>query len=277
MAAIVRAGSVGDMWRPKGHSEDYDGLPWVIVDIGFSNNSRSCGVTINGREIPDPIKPYRVTSSKPKTLGNKHYGMLCPAITEWLSHDSSPIKARAVNLMIEAPLSVAFAKRSGPRGKLQGAHQGNPIARNPDKLRAANRQDGSQDQQRLWYTQPASGLVIAAIRLIQELASVLDGWDISLFEGFVSFKNKDGPMGHWRDTCKLWNALQVETRAPQPSSSPIVNPQQGTAESILGLINMGSLGDIPPILRVIGWGDNEVIERYSAPQGLPATSPIGDE
>jgi hypothetical protein len=251
------------MCRPKGHSEDYKGPPWVIIDIGFSNNSRSCGVTINGKQIPDPVGPYRVTSCKPKTLGDKHYGMLCPAITQWLSQHQSSGPNRPVNLMIEAPLSMAFTKRSEPGGKLQGAHQGNPIARIPDRLEGSDTNDRTQVQQRLWYTQPASGLMIASIRLIQELAIALDGWNIRLFEGFVSFKKGDERTGHWRDTYKLWHALQVEDKAPKPLSSAIINPQKAIAQSVLELINLSSTSEVPPVLRVSGSADSPVIDRYA--------------
>lgn len=264
MASNVSAGCIEDLIEPRRDTMNPDSPPWVIIDLGFSGSSRSCGITINGSRIPDPLEGYRSTSSKPKRPGDKHYGMLCPAITEWLSTHYSPEKPGAINLMIEAPLSMAFTKRSASGDRLRGARQGNPIARIPDRLECTNTDGKAQVQQRLWYTQPASGLMIASIRLIQELATALDGWDIRLFEGFVSFKKGDEPKGHWRDTRELWRALPEDPAPFEPSIHPIVDPQEGRVESILGLVNMGSSSGVPPILRITGSSGNIVIERYTA-------------
>ena len=263
MTSNVKAGRIEELTKPS-QDTNRDGPPWVIVDIGFSGGTRSCGITINGSRIPDPLEGYRSTSSTPNELGDKHYGMLCPAITEWLSTHYSPEKPGAINLMIEAPLSMAFTKRSASGDRLRGARQGNPIARIPDRLECTNTDGKAQVQQRLWYTQPASGLMIASIRLIQELATALDGWDIRLFEGFVSFKKGDEPKGHWRDTRELWRALPEDPAPFEPSIHPIVDPQEGRVESILGLVNMGSSSGVPPILRITGSSGNIVIERYTA-------------
>ena len=266
MASNVSAGCIEDFIEPRRDTMNPDSPPWVIIDLGFSGSSRSCGITINGSRIPDPLEGYRSTSSKPKRPGDKHYGMLCPAITEWLSTHYSPEKPGAINLMIEAPLSMAFTKRSASGDRLRGARQGNPIARIPDRLEGTDTNGRAQVHQRLWYTQPASGLMIASIRLIQELATALDGWDIRLFEGFVSFKKGDEPKGHWRDTRELWRALPEDPAPFEPSIHPIVDPQEGTVESILGLVNMSTSSDVPPILRITGSSGNKITELYAAPR-----------
>ncbi|MEX0375352.1 hypothetical protein [Spiribacter pallidus] len=264
MTSNVRAGGIEELIKPGRDTTNPDSPPWVIIDLGFSGSSRSCGITINGSRIPDPLEGYRSSSSTAKTPGDKHYGMLCPAIVEWLSTRYSPEKPGAINLMIEAPLSMAFAKRSASGDRLRGAHQGNPIARIPDQLEGIDAYGRAQVQRRLWYTQPASGLMIGSIRLLQELATALDGWDIRLFEGFVSFKNGDEPGSHWRDTLELWRGLPESPNPFEPLINPIVDSQVGKVESILGLANMGPSSDIPPILRVTGAPDNRVTERYAA-------------
>ena len=249
MTSNVRAGCVEALTRP-----DSDHPPWVIIDIGFSSRGRSCGITINGKPIPDPVLGYNANPSKPRKLGDKHYGMLCPAIKEWLDNDESAVKERAINLMIEAPLSMAFASRSNSDASSQGVLQGNPIARIPDRLEGTDTAGSTQTQQRLWYTQPASGLMVASVRLIQELAAALEDWEIRLFEGFVSFKDGNEPEGHWQDTCKLWQAIPITSNSHQPQRRPIVDTTIGKAESILGLMGFPPDADIPPILRVTGSG-----------------------
>jgi len=257
MISNVTAGCVTELTHghnDNGKSTDTNKLPWVIVDIGFSGRSRSCGITINGKKIPDPVQGYNVNPSKPRTLGDKHYGMLCPAIKEWLNNDEGSVEERAFNLMIEAPLSMAFASRSNSDASPRGVLQGNPIARIPDRLEATDANGRTQTQQRLWYTQPASGLMVASMRLIQELAAALEDWQIRLFEGFVSFKEGNEPKGHWRDTCKLWKALPITSDSKLPQSRPVVDPTDGKVESILGLMGCERDNEIPPILRVTGPG-----------------------
>ena len=261
MTSNVRAGCVDALTRSDGDHAPVDHAPWVIIDIGFSGRGRSCGITINGEAIPDPVQGYNVNPSKPRTLGDKHYGMLCPAIREWLNNDESSVEKRAFNLMIEAPLSMAFARRSDSDASPQGVLQGNPIARIPDRLEGTDANGSTQTQQRLWYTQPASGLMVASMRLIQELAAALEDWEIRLFEGFVSFKEGNEPKGHWRDTCKLWKALPTTSGSHVPRSRPIVDPNDGRPESILGLMGCERGGAIPPILRVTESGSATVFAQ----------------
>ena len=257
MISNVTAGCVTELTHghnDNGKNTDTNKRPWVIVDIGFSGRSRSCGITVNGKKIPDPMKGFRATSTKDTVLGDKHYGMLCPAIKEWLDNDESAVKGRAFNLMIEAPLSMAIVRRSERGEDNQGAMQGNPMARIPDRLEDTRSNGSAQTQQRLWYTQPASGLMVATIRLVQELATALEDWQIRLFEGFVSFKKGDDPKGHWCDTCKLWNALPINSGTPQAWIHPIVDLDEGKVESILGLMGCKRDDGIPPILRVTETG-----------------------
>jgi len=257
MTDNIKAGSIEALtWDDanKGDTTKSNHAPWVIIDIGFSGRGRTCGVTINGKKIPDPVQGYNVNPSKPRTLGDKHYGMLCPAIKEWLNNDEGSVEERAFNLMIEAPLSMAFASRSNSDASPRGVLQGNPIARIPDRLEATDANGRTQTQQRLWYTQPASGLMVASMRLIQELAAALEDWEIRLFEGFVSFKEGNEPKGHWRDTCKLWKALPITSDSNLPRSRPIVDPTDGKVESILGLMGCERDNETPPILRVTGPG-----------------------
>ena len=265
MDSNIKAGRIDDLRRPEKQARYDCDPPWVIIDIGFSSSKRSCGITINGDKIPDPLQDYRLNSKELKPRGDKHYGMLCPAITEWLKAHHGAGKRPTLNLMIEAPLSMAFAKRAQPQDKRRGARQGNPIARIPDQLQDQDSKGEKRQRQRLWYTQPASGLMVASMRLIQDLATELNGWEIRLFEGFVSFKEDKAPQckGHWCDTIKLWDALELPSSGPQPHSNPIINPLEGSIVSLLALMGINSSNDIPPILRVTGSPSNQSVERYA--------------
>lgn len=260
MTSNVRAGCIKELVKTNKTTSGEDPL-WVIIDIGFSGRGRSCGITINGKEIPDPIAGYRSASQASTKLGDKHYGMLCPAITEWLESTKKPSCYPALNLMIEAPLSMAFARRGEPDCQLESATQGNPIARIPDQLEETDGNGQVHRKLRLWYTQPAAGLMIASMRLVQELSAALQDWKIRLFEGFVSFKTGQETGGHWEDTCKLWNALPTATTALLNLQGPIVGSEDGYAASITTLMGGASDGKIPPILRVTDSGHPQVFAQ----------------
>ncbi len=257
MTSKVRAGCIKKLVKTDDTTSGED-PPWVIIDIGFSGRGRSCGITINGKKIPDPAQSYRSSFQPSTDIGDKHYGMLCPAITEWLEKTKKPRGNPALNLMIEAPLSMAFSRRGEPDCKLESATQGNPIARIPDQLEEKDENGQVQLKLRLWYTQPASGLMIASMRLIQELSVALQDWEIRLFEGFVSFKTGQETGGHWEDTCKLWNALPTPTTALLNLHGPIVASQDGYVTSITTLMGGALDGKIPPILRVTDSGRPQV-------------------
>ncbi len=65
---------------------------WLILDIGFANKSASCGLLVN-RESPVELQ---FNEAKEK-------------ICQFISSSMRP-----VNLVIEAPLSVAFDSKGNP-------------------------------------------------------------------------------------------------------------------------------------------------------------------
>ena len=261
MTSTVRAGCIKELCKLNETTTSGEDPPWVIIDIGFSGSKRSCGITINGDRIPDPLQDYISPPAPSTDLGDKHYGMLCPAITEWLERTNMPSSNPALNLMIEAPLSMAFARRGETSAQPQYATQGNPIARIPDQLEETDDNNKVQRKLRHWYTQPASGLMVASMRLIQDLSTELNGWEIRLFEGFVSFKTGEETEGHWEDTCKLWNALPTYSTTLTNSDGPILASQDGYVTSITTLMGEPSDGNIPPILRVIDLGRAQVFAQ----------------
>ena len=57
MTSTVRAGCIKELVKTNKTMSGED-PPWVIIDIGFSGRGRSCGITINGKKIPDPVQGY---------------------------------------------------------------------------------------------------------------------------------------------------------------------------------------------------------------------------
>ncbi|RLE15734.1 MAG: hypothetical protein DRJ08_04970 [Acidobacteria bacterium] len=132
---------------------------WVILDIGFSNQACSCGLLITEEEKKSN-KPLQFNKAKDK---------ICTYIRN---------SKRSVNLLIEAPLSVAFDNNSNPKGR--------SIEKEKGKVR-------------YWYYGPGCTVMVAAIYLIKAIAEMKPDVDILLFEGFVSFKKKGNPSDHLED------------------------------------------------------------------------------
>lgn len=89
---------------------------------------------------------------------------------------------RAVNLLIEAPLSVAFD------------HRGNPIGRSVEK---------QNSNTRYWYVGLGCAVMVAALYLIKAVIQAKPNADIRLFEGFVSYKESKKKTGHCQDVLLL--------------------------------------------------------------------------
>ena len=137
-----------------------DSGEWVFVDIGFSQNSKSCGIAIG--------------DSEPRAI---LYGDLGPLIAHELNKGSSPL-----NLLIEAPLSVAFNANGNPTG------------------RKIEKRGGDT---RYWYVGAGAATLLATTHLLRRLYDMHPAREIRLFEGFASFKSKGSPSSHEADVSKL--------------------------------------------------------------------------
>lgn len=134
---------------------------WIFVDIGFSNSKKTCGIAIGESESPRSIT----------------YAKLIGEIVRQLNEIRSP-----VNLLIEAPLSVAFNA------------QGNPTGRKIEKR---------GERTRYWYVGPGAATLLAAMHLLHRLSCEKLPTPIRLFEGFASFKEERGGSSHEEDVEKL--------------------------------------------------------------------------
>src|SRR5690554_5953149 len=84
---MIRAGTISEILPSSGD--------WLILDIGFANKSASCGLLIN-KEKPVELR------------FNEAVEKICAFITD---------STRPVNIVIEAPLSVAFDRHGNPTGR----------------------------------------------------------------------------------------------------------------------------------------------------------------
>jgi len=114
---MISSGKAEDISWPNG--------TWLILDIGFSNSKRSCGILLGDGE------------AKQLTFNE--------AIDEVVRiANTVPL----LNLVIEAPLSVAFDKAGNPKG------------RSMEKEGRTNR---------LWYVGPGCAVLVAVMYLMKAL------------------------------------------------------------------------------------------------------------
>ncbi|MCY3565570.1 MAG: helix-turn-helix transcriptional regulator [Gammaproteobacteria bacterium] len=151
-AAMIVAGVRDQARRDSGQ--------WVFVDMGFSADERSCGIAIGD------LQPRNV-----------RYGDLAPCIARELESDTAPL-----NLLIEAPLSVAFNANGNPTG------------------RSIEKKNGKT---RYWYTQGGAVTLLATMHLVRDLYEMRPSREVRLFEGFASFKHKGTRSSHQDDVSNL--------------------------------------------------------------------------
>lgn len=151
---------------------------WLILDIGFANKSASCGLLVN-RELPVDLR----------------FNEAQETICGFIAKSTGP-----VNLLIEAPLSVAFDKKGNPTG------------------RAVERQ-GSRT--RYWYVGLGCTVMVAALYLVKAIIETPCNAEVRLFEGFVSFKAVGGKSSHSTDVKLLREVIDD----PEAYSDAIIGPE----------------------------------------------------
>ena len=167
---MIRAGTKSEISLSSGE--------WLILDIGFANKSASCGLLVN-RESPVKLK----------------FNEAVEEICCFISNSTKP-----VNLLIEAPLSVAFDSKGNPKG------------------RTVEKQ-GSKT--RYWYVSPGCSVMVAALYLVKAIAERPSSVEIRLFEGFVSFKKTGNKSNHARDVVLLREVVEN----PAKYSGTIIEPE----------------------------------------------------
>jgi len=139
---------------------------WLFIDLGFSATSKSTGWVRSSDE------------AKALTYGR--------AVTDLIT--AAGARAPTLNLVLEAPLSVAFTR------------DGNPT------MRTIERRKGQRP--RPWYSGAGAAVLLAAMHLLRKLQDAPRRRDIFLFEGFVSFKPADQKTSHTWDVREMREVIQ---------------------------------------------------------------------
>ena len=192
------------------HSDD-----WLIVDIGFSSRQPSCG--------------FWNRKGKPRAVT---FGKLLTLATEEVQNDGTP--PRTLNLLIEAPLSLAFQQNNNPSRRSCDEHG---------------------DQHRDCYVNAGATTLIAAGYLLGKLVHCHGQREIRLFEGFVSFKRSEAgrlsdverKATHIEDVLKLKNAVWSKENAEFFAPSELAKNSGDRIESAFPFWDPSL---IPPVIRV---------------------------
>jgi len=182
----------------------WDSGSWVFIDIGFANKASSCGLLF-GDEGPFEAK----------------FSEAAEKICEYLSNQN-----QATNLVIEAPLSVAFDKKGNPKG------------RKPEKQKGKTR---------YWYVGLGCTVMTAALYLIKAITDSQPPGEVRLFEGFVSFKNKEEASNHSKDVLLLRDAVK------NPVHNSIIAPgnlKMDETDDLISAFKVSGMDyGIPPIIQ----------------------------
>jgi hypothetical protein len=165
----MRAGTVHEVNRESGE--------WVFVDLGFARRKASCGY------LPGDGAAEAVT-----------FATACERVAREASKVAGPL-----NLLLEAPLSVAFTKDGNPTG------------------RSIEKRDG---RTRYWHVGLGCAVLVAATYLVRAVASVGNKREVRLFEGFVSFKQRGVRSCHTDDVLCLRDVVWQPERFPGAITPP---------------------------------------------------------
>jgi hypothetical protein len=140
---------------------------WIFLDVGFASTARSCGFLVGDGN------PRCVTFAEAKAEIKDALG-----------------RSTALNLVVEAPLSVCFNSSGNPTGRSIEIEGSKP---------------------RYWYTGPGCAVMVASMYLLRDIESATHGATIRLFEGFVSYKSERAS-GHREDVLVLRSVVRDPRR-----------------------------------------------------------------
>lgn len=197
---IIRAGKTAEIDRKLG--------VWVFVDPGFAGDRRkTCGY-LAGDE-----------------LENLSFAEMTKRIVELVGKNGGPL-----NLVIEAPLSVAFSKA------------GNPMPRSMEV------RDGKS---RCWYVGLGCSVLMSACYLLRAISEAAGKGEVRLFEGFVSFKDRSEPSDHLADVQALKDVVWRKRGAGRLSDPKFIGRSDGgqvrSAFAVAGM-DFG----VPPVIEPFG-------------------------
>jgi hypothetical protein len=173
---------------------------WIIVDMGFSNTKQSCGVAIG--------------DSTPRKM---RYGDLVKKVIKAAQED----KREYLNLLLEAPLSMAFNTCE------------NPVRRSFEEVKHE------------WYLRAGATTMLGAIYLIDRLNASDSICKVRLFEGFAPLSKVDHAKiaGALRKVVKQ----RIDDRIVKPCD--ILKRESGCVTPAYRVTNGD--GKIPPVVRLL--------------------------
>ena len=202
VAPIIRAGFIEEALPNSGE--------WIFVDPGFAKDkSRSCGLLTGSGECE--LVTFADLRARLVALATSNEGPM--------------------NLVIEAPLSVAFSALGNPGG------------------RSFELRDGKT---RYWYVGLGCSVLTSATYLLRAITDAKRNREIRLFEGFVSFKPKGIASDHCKDVLDLRGVVWGEEVVGCIASAKPLDPLHSIFSSFaVAGMNYG----VPPIVVV---GKSEV-------------------
>lgn len=182
---------------------------WAFVDLGFAQAAKSCGLLVGDGE------PKEVTFSQLRT-----------EMLELIAAEGDPL-----NLLIEAPLSVAFNA------------SGNPTGRSIERR---------ETQTRYWYVGLGCCVIVSATYLLRAIYDAQPNREIRLFEGLASFKPKGIPSSHRNDVLNLrkviWEGNSKSGRIVPPDHLAVAAEDRLQSAFLVAGMDFG----IPPVITVGG-------------------------
>lgn len=202
---MIRAGLPVEAKRTSGE--------WVFVDIGFAQAAKSCGILVGDGN------PLEVSFSQ-----------LRKNLLELVASNGNPL-----NLLIEAPLSVAFNESGNPTGRMV---------------------ERRGEQTRYWYVGLGCSVLVAATYLLR---SIYDGRykrEIRLFEGLASFKPKGIRSSHCDDVLNLrrviWDGDSKFGRIVAPGQLAASPDHRLQSAFLVAGMDFG----VPPVVELSGWASD---------------------
>lgn len=197
----IRAATVAEASRSSGE--------WVFIDLGFASETKSCGLLVGEGEA-------RALS----------FSQLQTEIASICRTGTAPL-----NVLLEAPLSVAFGLN------------GNPVGRSVEKRNG---------QSRYWYVGLGCSVLVAATYLLRSMHDLSLSREIRLFEGLVSFKLKGVRSSHTQDV----TALREVVWSHDASRGRIVPPEELASKQgdrVVSAFRVASMDfGVPPVVEVGG-------------------------
>lgn len=196
----IRAGTIDEMNAASGD--------WLIVDVGFSATKKSCGY----RDAAGPALEITFSDLIERILKEAKRKTDCP-----------------LNLLIEAPLSIAFDEK------------GNPAARSIEKR---------DKKTRYWYVGLGCSVLVATTHILRTIVDSKPTREIRLFEGMASFKTRDQGHTHRGDVERLLKALESpDGIAEKVAPEKLRSKKTDRLESAFKVSGMDF--DVPPVLNLL--------------------------